>query len=225
MEKSNSYNTINMENSNISRPSSLMQVKFVAVVFLAAFITACQSKTSSHASQNDSLATTTTDAPEAIPNESIEADTMELRNFVTVMYNDILKLYRSGELNGMVIGFKKYASESFNKTFDEAEKVNNETGYPVLGWGCDPWVLAQDSNQPEANVIKVFRESADKGYVDVVVRDGDNRLYDSFIRLLMIKEKGEWKVDDFIGTESADYAPTYCEALREDMEEVLKNAK
>lgn len=121
-----------MENSNISRPSSLMQVKFVVVVFLAAFITACQSKTSNHALQDDSLATTTIDAPEAIPNESIEADTMELRNFVTVMYNDILKLYRSDELNGMVIGFKKYASESFNKTFDEAEKVNNETGYPVL---------------------------------------------------------------------------------------------
>lgn len=160
-----------------------------------------------------------TDSPkeDSISNPICEvSDTMELRTYVTQLYNDILPRYYNGE-EGMEYAFKNYASSELLKVLSDADKVSQESGNIILGWDCDPWIFAQDWSQPKAYILKASTESSSRGYVDVLIKDGDDIINDRKIRFLLIKEKGEWKVNDFIGTESSDNAPTFTEVLREEM--------
>lgn len=144
------------------------------------------------------------------------ADTLELRTFVNQVYDDILPRYNDGK-GCMDYAFKNYASDALLKVLDDADSIAKKYGVDILGWDCDPWILAQDWGQPKAIILKTNRQSASRGYVDVLIKDGDDVRNDRKIRLLLIKENETWKVNDFIGTESADYAPTFTEVLKEEM--------
>lgn len=217
-----SLNNIMKNHKKLTARHSCHMHTCIATLSLAMAFTACQNKTTNNDSATDSLAAITEYSDNTAEIQaSNKPDTMELRKFVTLMYEDILKQYTTDKEYDAEPE-EKYMSETYKKLIEEVDKVEEETGTHIYGWQCSPWILAQDANNPVATVLKVFMESAEKGKVDVLIHDG-KELDDRKVRVYLTKETGEWKVYDFIGTESADYAPTYCERLKEEIEEARQN--
>ncbi|MDO5447457.1 MAG: DUF3828 domain-containing protein, partial [Prevotellaceae bacterium] len=167
-------------------------------------------------------------ANDSVINSNVEEEVQkdysaEMMDIVQRMYNDILSHYSDDDNGqGQKYAFNQYASKSLLKLLHDVNEASEKTNDAILGWNCDPWIFAQDWIHPKAKVAKAYALSDTKGKVDVVLIDNSNKNY---ITLFMTKEEGQWKVNDFIGTESADYAPTFTEVLKEEMEEVLKNAE
>lgn len=138
------------------------------------------------------------------------------------MYDDIMSMYYTGD-EGQEYAFNKYASSKLNKLIADvnAAITKGEIESMVYGWGCDPWIMAQDWSHPVAEVQKVHDLSKNQCLVDVVIRDGENNEYLSNITITLVKEKKSWKVDDFASSETG--IKTFTTTLTEDYEAAISN--
>lgn len=185
---------------------------YILCALAGVMLFACNTKSGTSDSSNN----------ETISNQENEvSDTLVLRTFANHLYDDILQKYDAGE-SGMDYAFKNYASKGLLKVLDDADKVGSKSGVAILGWDCDPWVYAQDWAHPKATILKTHTLTDAQGYVDVLLQDEADWGNDRKIRLLLIKEDGEWKVNDFVGAESEGDAPTFTEVLLEEMASATK---
>lgn len=191
--------------------------RIIALLFAAALanvLTACNAK-----GGNDEAGTNSTQ----VASEE-KTDTVAMKAFVKALYDDILPLYNSGrELE--VDEFEKYGSHDLQNLINEVDEwsSNHKDEAEVMGWDCNPWIFAQDWEHIDMKIVQAESLSPSKGRVDVIIKHGDDKRWWGQLTLFVVKEDGEYRVDDFIGTESYDYAPTFKEILAEDFEEVKKS--
>lgn len=178
----------------------------------AIVLMACQGTQSTDGSATDS----TIVEAELTQEEAMTAFAEELYDDILPMYNDgsICEL-STGEEDGeqaasetSLIG--RYGSQSLQQFLREADEWRRETQADILGWDCDPWIMAQDWNQLEAEVLGAETVNDSTGRVDVLLRDGESERH---LTLILAKENGAWKVDDFASTGADKNTPTYRESL------------
>ena len=153
-----------------------------------------------------------TDAEVAAADSTSQVEQMTA--FVEGLYNDILPIYNDRSICELGYSeaefFGRYESQSLQQFLREADEWRRETQADILGWDCDPWIMAQDWNQLEAEVLGAETVNDSTGRVDVLLRDGESERH---LTLILAKENGAWKVDDFASTGADKNTPTYRESL------------
>lgn len=133
------------------------------------------------------------------------------------MYNDIIEKCFCGRVS-ITYAYDKYTSEGMKKFLEQVNEVRLNSDIDILGWDCDPWIFAQDFSNPKAEVVNVNAESDSKAWADVSIDDfGSKRT----IRLELIKEKGQWKVNDFRIPTEPDPSDSYRGSLEKEMEGLI----
>lgn len=129
-----------------------------------------------------------------------------------IMYDDVLSEYCAHD-GGQKEAFGKYASAGLLNLLAKVDEAitKGEVEPMIYGWDCDPWIMAQDCNQPKARIVKVRGLKDTNCLVDVVISDGEDR----DLTLKLVKENNRWKVDDFVSP--AYGSDSYAEALRRDL--------
>lgn len=90
--------------------------------------------------------------------------------------------------------YKEYFSASLYKLFDKVQRIEMQTGSLILDWNI--WILGQDENKFECYVNHIDFESEAKAEASVEVSNFGTFNY---LTLIMLKEGGKWKIDDFKG--------------------------
>lgn len=90
--------------------------------------------------------------------------------------------------------YKEYFSAGLYKLFDKVQRIEMQTESLILDWNI--WILGQDENKFECYVNNINFESEVKAeaYVEIF---NFGMLND--VTLVMLKEGGKWKIDDFKG--------------------------
>lgn len=197
--------------------------KYVFVLIaLSVSLSACDNNKTDNKQKNDSvlLADTCLSADVKLKAPS-EKDS--LLAFVQHMYDDIVPMFNRFDAGVEEYAYKKYASTYLQKLHNDVVAWNNKEETKVISWDCSPWILTNEYKHLEVKVLDAKEMSLTKRRVDIEIPDYDHpndKRYTVRLSLILIKEDNQWKVDDFIGTESVDYAPTYAELLSEGLEEV-----
>lgn len=153
-----------------------------------------------------------TDAEEAAADSTSQVE--QMTTFVEGLYNDILPIYNDRSICKLGYSeaelFGRYESQSLLQFLHEADEWRQETEADILGWDCDPWIMAQDWNLLEAEVqgAEVLTDST--GRVEVVLHDGESERH---LTLILAKENGAWRVDDFVSTSADKKTRTFRESL------------
>jgi len=114
----------------------------------------------------------------------------EVREAVIAIYDDIFNKY--------CLDPDAYLTTKFRKDIEAYQDKCDDEGY--IGIEYNWWSQGQDEKNPKAQVGKATIVDKNKATVEVRVDPfGDNMAKDGHdVVLVVIKEDGEWKVDDFI---------------------------
>lgn len=139
------------------------------------------------------------------------------------MYDDVLSMYNTGKImDDHDYAKSKYASSALRNLEDELVNAidSGEIDPMIYGWDCDPWILAQDWISLSAEVESVYDLTADSCKADVTIKETGTGIVNGTrtVTLMLVKENGQWKVDDF--AEGAD-RNTYASQLRSDFEDAI----
>lgn len=147
------------------------------VIVLALLTTACED-TGKKEAQNAANIETVAESP------TFE----EVKKQVNTIYKEVFGLLGTNDYYSLE---SKYCSDEFWTLLKECRLLEDEDNL-LIDW--DLFLQAQDWDKPEMEITGI--EAGEKGAVTVnmVLKDlGEER--DS--RLVMVKENGEWKIDDF----------------------------
>lgn len=108
------------------------------------------------------------------------------------MYDDIFRTQRTAD--GNYDPDQQYCTESYLELSRKAKKLSRAIG--ELGpMDYDHWTQGQDADNPEANVLNVEMTGENEAAADVEITDFGHK---QSVRIIVKKEHGQWKVDDFI---------------------------
>lgn len=148
-----------------------------------------------------------------------EQDTPEMvAEFIQKMYADIFAKYSTRE-SGLNEAFDKYTSTDLKQLENDVRQaiVDEEIEPMCYGWDWDPWVLAQEWSRPAAEVVKVYDLHDSHCKADVAVKYDIEDSESKQVSLTLVKENGQWKVDDFaMAYNTGD--KSYKNSLRKDFE-------
>ncbi len=90
---------------------------------------------------------------------------------------------------------EKYTSSEFHRIYSEAKIVDNEE---LMLFDYDHWTSSQDSDNPSLHSLSIKKLSDNKAIADIKLKLFKD--FDSLneVKLLLVVEKGNWVVDDFI---------------------------
>lgn len=152
--------------------------------------------------------------------QSVKDTPERIAECVQKMYADIFAMYNTTRESRFNDAFEKYVSAELKKLEDDVYKaiVDEEIEPMCYGWDWDPWVLAQEWSRPAAEVVKVYNLHDSHCKADVAVKDDIGNSESKQVTLTLVKENGQWKVDDFaMAYNMGD--KSYKNSLRKDFEE------
>lgn len=116
----------------------------------------------------------------------------EIMTFVNETYTDVFSAYTQYHTNGGPMpdrsAFdKKYLTESLQTIINNEEFID-----------ADYWIQAQDFTTPTFNIVDCHVTDKECGYADISIKVfGDKTPSATICRVVVKKEKGSWKIDDF----------------------------
>ncbi len=86
-----------------------------------------------------------------------------------------------------------YCSEEFKKLWNQTAEAEVTSGYICLDY--DVWTNAQDADKPTMRIESIEILDNKHAKANIVINDFG---MDSANQLILVKEKNEWRIDDFI---------------------------
>ena len=176
-----------------------MKKYFISILPIAIFVLsfiACGGNSTSHSDASDAIEKARQDSLDAIK---------EIQTRIEEIYRDVF----SYDFEGVYDYDEKYMSTEYKKLFAEVEETSVDQFYD-----CDHWFQSQDPMKPTMRILSVEKISTTEATANIVVTDSgynyDGQYPEQPVKLLLVKEKGAWLVDDFItqydGEESSEKA-------------------
>ena len=150
---------------------------------------ACKGNSFSH--DNDNIL----DSMEKAKQDSINA-MKEIQTRVEDIYRNVFN-YEDYEEGRPYDPDKKYMSSEYKRLLAEAENGSED-----LVLDCDHWTCSQDPLKPSMRILSVEKKSKTEAIAHIVVTDSgycyEGKYHEESVKLILIKEKDIWLVDDFI---------------------------
>ena len=164
-----------------------MMKKLMTIALCVSFLVCgCKGKTQSSEPVSSAVPASTEVA--SVPNEQ------QVRNFVKDMYEKIAQIVQSENFPQNTDFNKMFGSADWNatvKAVNEHDAQLDEMGF----FEADPWVMGQDAGDLEATDLDV--ERTDDSSASVVL-NLHNLGSVTRVRLLLVKDAGNWRVDDLV---------------------------
>lgn len=129
---------------------------------------------------------------------------------VNAIYREVAAgLLSSDEMN------RRYCSDDWNNTVAKVRDFDDKYNEGFVGFfDYDYWIQGQDSNNLHISDLAVESRDADKAVVNFILHNFDSG---TPMRLTLVKQSGEWKIDNFISLGK------YPRDLKAAMEEYIKD--
>ena len=124
----------------------------------------------------------------------------EMADFVDEVYSDVFDAYaeeheREGIAPDRSAFDRKYLTESLQKIINGEDMID-----------ADYWIQAQDYTTPVFKVVDCHADDENGGYVDIIIKVfGEDDQSATDCRVVVRKENGEWKIDDFQHLQDGQY--------------------
>lgn len=179
-----------------------MKKYFISILPIAIFVLsfiACGGNSTSHSDASDAIEKARQDSLDAIK---------EIQTRIEEIYRSVFN-YEDYEEGQPYDPDKKYMSTEYKKLFAEVEETSVDQFYDY-----DHWSQSQDPMKPSIRIISVEKTSTTEATANIVVTDSgynyEGTYYEQPVKLILVKEKGTWFIDDFItqyeGEESSEKA-------------------
>ncbi len=183
----------------------MMKLRYIVISVFVLLVMSCgNNKVNNNATVD---ADNSVDETENVKTDNLEAKT-EMEKFIRDIYAKIIPEYNKAAHGGLPEGldslYEQFFSESNLKMSKVLDDIRDEHHADIIGFDCDRWICAQDWNHLDFEVrgSKVLRNG--KGIVSVCVKDTfDDKEYVNIAYFLLVKEKGQWKIDDFLTEEDS----------------------
>lgn len=176
---------------------------YLVIAVIAVMVAACGSKSSSNAPEGvETKSQVEVESEELQPEDhTVQDHTVEIREVVQSMYTKAMALYANNKNNNVDLS-KIFYSNSFQELIRRTHKLEQATDGLILDW--DLWVMAQDYQNPQAEVKDVIMTGQDKALANVVIKDNGER----DIQVEIIREDGQWKINDLMWKDGSKWSST-----------------
>lgn len=129
---------------------------------------------------------------EAERKKMMEREDYKAKQWLLQTYQHEINLLKSSSENS---DQSLFFSTDFNRVLKAANRVADLTD-DIIGWDYNHWLMAQDWDAPQVAITDLTL-SPDSAHAkaSVTISDGQSKHY---ARVKLIRENGEWKIDDFI---------------------------
>ena len=115
----------------------------------------------------------------------------EIVKFVEETYTDVFSVYTQKDKKGEFVRRSEFDKKYLTKRLQTL--INNEEFID-----CDYWLQAQDFTTPTFKIKDYHVTDKDSGYVDIEIKVfGETDKEGVACRVVVKKENGKWKIDDF----------------------------
>lgn len=176
---------------------------YLVIAVIAVMVAACGSESSSNAPEGvETKSQVEVESEELQPEDhTVQDHTVEIREVVQSMYTKAMALYANNKNNNVDLS-KIFYSNSFQELIRRTHKLEQATDGLILDW--DLWVMAQDYQNPQAEVKDVRMTGQDKALANVVIKDNGER----DIQVEIIREDGQWKINDLMWKDGSKWSST-----------------
>jgi len=145
-----------------------------------------------------------TQTAKAAPNDSLSlvARVNEIYDVAIQHYNrtDSLSLGLIDPMEYHVDLDSMFCSADWNEWTERVEAYDDQHNAGRIGFfGADHWIMGQDWQDLSISNVVVMSMTGSTAVVDMLLHNSDE---DILVRLEMVKEQGEWKIDNFIDISS-----------------------
>jgi hypothetical protein len=129
-----------------------------------------------------------------------ETENRQVEERVKAIYADVVKAYPDDlfelneenrpdiDLDGL------YCSEEWNRLVERVVEIDNAEPYDIGFFDADYWIMGQDWQNLGISNVKAQVTDANHAVVNLLLHNCGNK---TPVKLTMVKEQGEWKIDDF----------------------------
>ena len=116
----------------------------------------------------------------------------EITDRLNTIYTDAFAYFDAEEESEKDL-YELYCTKEFKDLWHKVEKEEEATGYLCLDY--DIWTNAQDIDNPKMRIESIELLDDTHATANVVINDFGE---DTSNQLFLIKEKNEWRIDDFV---------------------------
>lgn len=152
-------------------------------------------KKTSHRNFTEEEAIENVDNSDIVPEEEVEVDRTDwMKDDIQAVFDNVIPQYKDRHAPDQDYLIREYCTEDFKDLNRKVSKLTSATG-EVGPIDCDIWIMAQDwSKNLAVKVVKAEMLSEKEGVVNYVITNGNS---EKSCRVIVKKEIGKWKIDDF----------------------------
>lgn len=161
-------------------------MRIVFTFALVLLLASCSGKSSNNQSADSTVsaeATATSAEEQQVVHEQVEA-----------IYADVFAWYSKDTSSDAQPDFEaRYMSSGYNEAFRKVEAIDSKESGTVGFFDSDHWVCGQDWQDLSMKVVDVTKKSEGVYSVEIEIHNLDTETH---VTLAMVKENGQWLIDD-----------------------------